>query len=219
MKHHQILSIAVGCGTLILVSGLLCAAAQTDKATIPAQPETLFNIIGNNQSAWALCIGKNHSKLDEICFKGPSGEKIKASMSGNYFPGYINEYSYVNDGSVFKLFAGSLFYKQNLPIPVIYSVNGKFIAGFGDSGPDEADLNTAVLKEFNKLPVGFQQGLREFYLFCTNAPSGVSDMADGLSSILGLGLGLKPYNVDKVIETNLDVVKAFKSEFNKCDPK
>ncbi len=182
-------------------------------------PETLIEMSANNQSAWVLCVGEDNQKFDEIYFKGPSGEKIKVIRSGSYFPGYITEYSYVNDGAEFKAFSSSIFYKQNLPVPVIYSVNGKFVAGFGDSGSSEAELVNAVVKEFNKLPMGFQQALREFYLFGDNATIGVSYMAAALSTPLGEGLGLKPYDGDEVIETNLDIVKAFKAEFNKCDPK
>jgi hypothetical protein len=218
-RHHQILSIAVGCGALILASGLLCAVTQTDKVAIPSQRETLIKISANNQIAWVLCFGKDPVRLDEIYFKGPSGEKIKVSMLRNFFPGYITEYSYVNDSSVLKSFVASGFPEQNLPIPVIYSMNGKLVAGLGDGGSREADLNTAFLKEFNKLPMGFQQGLRDLFLFGFKATPGVSRMADNLLSPLGDGLGLEPYNVDEVLETDLDVVKTFKSEFNKCDPK
>jgi hypothetical protein len=216
MKHHQILSLVFGFGALVFISILLCADTKKDSAAIPSKPETLISISANNQIAWFLCIGKDPHKLDEIFFKGPDGEKIKVSMLRNFFPGYITEFSYVNGTSVLKKFVASAFPEQNLPIPVIYNVNGKLVAGMGDGGSHEADLNNAFLKEFNNLPMGFQQGLRNLYLFGRNSTPGVISMIIALNS-LGDGLGLQPFNVSGLIETNLDIVKAFKSEFDKCD--
>ena len=99
--------------------------------------------------------------------------------------GYTVTFFHVDSKSIFKKFMSIIFYKQNLPLPVIYTVNGTIIAGIADGGAKEKDLQTAVQKEFDKLPVEFQQAMREFYLFCDKSTPGLLVLSAYLSNIFG----------------------------------
>jgi hypothetical protein len=183
-------------------------------ATLNSQ-ETLIAITANSQVAWVLCVGKNPTRLEEVYFKGPSNDRIKIkAQERNAFPGFVIEYSYINSTSILKKYVAYEFMNQGKPIPVIFSFNGTLVTGFGDSGSQESELNAASLKEFEKLPSGFQQALKDFYLFCNGTTPGVAELTHALGGMIENELGLKPYPImDEMIETDRTKIKVIKKEF------
>jgi hypothetical protein len=166
MKKKTIL---IGCGIFLAFASLLAVG-------ISALPPSgiLIEISGNGDFAQVLCFGKNTIIFDEVLFKGPSGSKIRVNMSKSKdrMSNTIT-YQHIDSKATFEIFMNTIFYKQNLPIPMIYTVNGTPIAGFADGGAKEKDLLNAMQKEFDKLPTGFREGLREFYLFCSKSTPGL----------------------------------------------
>lgn len=205
----------------MLFAGAIAAAvaapvgAQSARGVIPDSPETLIAITASNQVAWVLCIGKDPSRLEEVYFMGPANDKLRVSApERGAFPGFIIEYTSIGPESTLKKFVAYEFMNQGLPVPVIYSFNGKLVTGLGDGGGRERELDAASLKEFEKLPSGFQQALKDFYLFCNGTTPGVALLTEALGSLVENGLGLKPYPLDdEMIETDPTRKKLIKKEF------
>ncbi len=206
---------------MLLLAGAIVAAAiapigaQSSMGAIPGSPETLIAITANNQMAWVLCVGKDPSRLEEVYFKGPASDKLRVSApERGAFPGFVIEYTSIGPESTLKKFVAYEFMNKGLPVPVIYSFNGNLVPGLGDGGGREAELDAASLKEFEKLPSGFQQALKDFYLFCNGTTPGVSLLTEALGSLVENGLGLKPYPLDdEMIETDPACLKSIKREF------
>jgi hypothetical protein len=178
MKKKTIL---IGCGILLAFISLLAVGT-----TISPASGILIEISGNNEFAQALCFGKNPRVFDEVMFKGPSGSKIMASRSKDEDSfGLRFTFQHVDSKATLKIYMSTIFYDQNLPIPIIYIVNGTPIVGFGDGGAKEKDLLTAMQKEFEKLPAEFREALREFYLFTNKSNIGLLAMSSPLSCIFG----------------------------------
>jgi hypothetical protein len=207
MKHSILLSMVLCLATFMLVSGLM---GQDDAKTRKAMPPTLIELCGNGETAQALCFGKAPYLIDEILFKGPSGVKIKLTRSRGYFPGDSWDFVHIGGHSVFTQWGSPIFYEQNLPVPVIYVINGVYIAGLGDGGSQEHNLEIALNKEFDKLPVNFQQGLREMYLFCDKATIGVATSIGPLRQVFGK---LETYKVQEFFSIDPIYVKMFQEEF------
>ena len=200
-------SLIAVCGLFVLAMQPLSAqAASRYKGTV------FFEFRANGELAQVLCYQKNLVSFGEVLFKGPSGAKIRAiqTKDENFF-GHTIEFTFLPSRIEFKSTSSTIFYEQNLPIPVIYVVNGVAIAGIGDGGAREKELNEKVHKEFAKLPMEFQQGLREFYLYCTKSVIGLVGMAVILDSIFGKQM--EPYQTDKLINTNSYDIQAFEDEF------
>lgn len=199
---------------LIAACGLFLLALPT----LLAQPDSkykgviMFEFRANGELAQALCYQNSPASFGEVLFKGPSGAKIRAvETKDEEFFGYTIEFTHVPTRISFKRTFSLVFYEQDLPIPVIYTVKGVVIAGIGDGGPREKELNNAVQKEFAKLPAEFQQGLREFYLYCSKSVIGLAGMAASLNCIFGKQM--EPSPVDKMINTNTYDILAFEDEF------
>ncbi|MFA5261594.1 MAG: hypothetical protein WC450_10230 [Candidatus Omnitrophota bacterium] len=215
MKQHRNHLSMIAFLSFLPITCFSTLATQANNPTQSVQRETLIQITANNQVAQVLCFGNNPTKLDEIHFKGPGGDKIKVWVVRDYYPGYIFEFHHVGSASVFKSFTALGFSERGLPIPVINSFNGKIVAGLGDGGSRESDFHSESVKEFEKLDSGFQQALREFYLFCNETTPGVIFFTIPLITI-GEELGLKPYPImDEMIEPDQNTIKAFKLEFTK----
>jgi hypothetical protein len=183
----------------------------TDNAKIPsAMPPTLIELNANGETAQVLCFGKSPYIIEEILFKGPSGIKIKVTKSRTDFPGDTTDYTHVGGHSAFTQWGSVIFYEQSLPIPIIYVINGIYVAGLADDGPHWNDLKTAIRKEFEKLPTNFYQGLRELYLFCIKLASGVRTMVLPLAPIFE---NLEGYKVEEFYSVDPINVKAFQEEF------
>ncbi len=202
------LNLIFGCGIFLLIFHPLFAQSA------PKYPNgvVLFELSANGELAQALCFQKTFASFSEVLFKGPSGVKIRVveTKDDNFF-GYTTEFIHVATRIAFKSTLSTIFFEQNLPIPVIYTMNGVVIAGIGDNGPREKELVAAVQKEFAKLPMEFQQGLREFYLYCNKSIIGLAGMAATLNCIFGKQV--EPSPVDKMINTNHFDIQAFEDEF------
>ena len=190
---------------------LLPLITQTDP--IPPKTTVFFEIHANGELAQVLCFGKTPNSFDEVLFKGPSGVKIRATRSKDEAAmGNNTEFSQVGTHNSFKIFMNTIFFKQNLPLPMIYTLNGVNVAGIADRGAQEKELMTAVLKEFSNLPIDFQQGLREFYQYCEKSNMGLLTMSAPLNCIFGKQV--EPFHVDQIINTNSLDVQNFQTEFN-----
>lgn len=202
-------------GAILLFAMVVCLDAQATKEATKNPVETLIEITANGQTAWVLRIGKVAGGPKEVYFKGPGHDRIKVmATERNPFPGFIIEFSYINSRSTLKKFIAYEFGRQGKIIPVIYSFNGELVTGFGDGASQEAEFEAASLKEFKKLPSGFQQALQDFYLFCNDSASGVDILAVSLGSLIENALGLKPYPVmGERIETDQTVIRSIKKEF------
>lgn len=200
---------------LLLFAMLIGVNAQTTKEAARNPVETLFEITANGQTAWVLRVGKVAGGTKEVYFKGPGHDKIMVmATERNPFPGFIIEFSYINSRATLKHFLAYEFGRQGKIIPAIYSFNGELVTGFGDGASQEAELDAACMKEFKKLPPGFQQALQDFYLFGNESTTGVDLLAVSLGSLIENGLGLKPYPVvDVRIETDQVVIRSIKKEF------
>lgn len=198
---------------------LSLSAMGASHVTAEDAPKSLTMILfkANGQTAEALLLGDPPYELtpDVVFFRGPSGTKIRASRSGQFVPAMTWEFAEVGGRGAFRYFLSSVFYKQDLPIPVIYELNGVTIAGLGDSGARERQLHTAVRKEFKKLPASFQQGLREFYLFCGAATPAVVWPASVLEGVLSDDEDLKPYSVEQQMDNDPKDVEAFQEEMTR----
>lgn len=216
IRHLETLCVVIGCGILFSNPGSGYAdPANGGEFVISSPTGLLFDISANGELGQALCFGKKPWVLDEVWFKGPSGVKIrvKASKDENSL-GNTTEFSHACVNSVFKVFMSTVFYEKNLPIPVIYTINGVVIAGLGDGGSKEKDLTAAVQKEFASLPGEFRQGLREFHAYSGMFNKGLFTMAASLSCIFGRHP--EAYRVEYMVNTNPLDIQEFKSEF-KCD--
>jgi hypothetical protein len=174
-----------------------------------------YEFSSNGELARVLCFQKTFASFSEVLFKGPSGVKIRVThaQDENFF-GQTTEFMHVDTRIAFKSTTSTIFYKQNLPIPTIYTVNGVVIAGIGDGGAREKELFALVQKEFGKLPLEFQQGLREFYQYCANSVPALVVFSAPLGIIFYKQV--EPFHTDKMINTNPFDIRAFQDEF-KCE--
>ncbi len=202
-------------GVTLLVVMSACLDAQTKKEVTRNPGETLIEITANGQIAWVLIVRSDAGRSKEIFFKGPTHDRIKVTApERSPFPGVVVDYSYINSRATLKKFVAYEFASQGKIIPVIYSFNGKLVTGFGDSASQEAELDAASLKEFKKLPPGFQQALQDFYLFCDGSSSGVDTLTVALGSLIENGFGLKPYPImNERTETDQSMIELIKKEF------
>lgn len=205
--------IIVGCVLLFFAFGFLFAETVNTGPTTVASPGVLFEIVANGEMALALCFEKTPNTFNEVLFKGPSGIKIRATYKKDENAmGFTTEFSHVGGHSSFKVFMNMIFYEQNLPIPGIYTVNGVVIAGIGDGGEREREMQIAVKKEYNKLPNDFQQGLRELYSYGAKSNIGLMTLVAPLRFIIGDQV--EPFHVDQLIDRDPLAAQALQMEFN-----
>ncbi len=205
--------VIIGCGLLFFAFGFLFAQTVNTGPSVAASPGELFEIVANGEMAVALCFGKPYKGFDEVLFKGPSGIKIRVTNSKeNDLKTHTVEFSLVGGHAVYKISMSTLFYEQNLPIPTVVTINGVVICGLGDNGEREKELQTAVQKEYNKLPNDFQQGLREFYQYCAKSSIELSTIS--VSLLFVLGSKFEPFHVDEVIDRDPLAIQALQKEFN-----
>jgi hypothetical protein len=204
----------IGACILSLFALGFLSSTTTPSRTFKPTPGVLFEIVANGEMAVALCYKRNSTSVfDEVLFKGPSGIKIRATqMNDANFMGNTTEFSHVGGKSSYKRSLATIFFKQNLPIPAIYTINGTVIPGIGDSGIEEAKLQEAVQKEYGKLPNDFQQGLREFYTYCARSNIGLSTISAPLR--FAIGEQVEPFHVNQLINTDPLDIKAIETEFN-----
>jgi hypothetical protein len=158
---------------------------------IPGAPRLFQLTADNGQAAQLLVTGGDKWSIGILLFRDPWNAKIRIDQKQE-FGGRVTSYTTVDGKTSLRYFAGTLFYKQKLPIPVIYDINGKQIAGLGDGGSQERELRRKSRDEFKSLPPDFQAALLNLCLFgldaglepldiaCVTVQSIVTDQPDAL---------------------------------------
>ena len=74
-------------------------------------------------------------------------------------------------------YIGTNFYENQLPLPVMYDINGVCIVGFSTTRPDLLEhsklVENVIRENVSKLPSEFIEGLKDFYRFGNKSLPGV----------------------------------------------
>ncbi len=133
-------------------------------------------------------------------------------MSGGT-PGYTQTFTDIKNGAVFSYYVSRGCTSPDQSVSVKYNVNGTKInrsVKLNDNGASQKALNAAVKTAFATLPGKFQNGLKEIYLFCSNATPCLSFPAKALHAIKVS----TPYTVQQFIDKRPGKVDAFMADLN-----
>ncbi|MBD3359074.1 MAG: hypothetical protein GF363_18125 [Chitinivibrionales bacterium] len=147
--------------------------------SLPPSPKGLLYLSNGNQKALMICVGQNPSNIKEIFFKSPSGVAIRGRVSDNLLNGSLFEFFYSTGNQIYffkHLISISHASYGLLLVPLCSNINGKIIAGFYSTEGEqnqENSYNTQVTEDINRLPLRFQEGLRDLLLFGDKSLNGI----------------------------------------------
>lgn len=121
-------------------------------------------------------------------FRDPSGRVLSIENDLKVFPG--STLRFAQGKQELQIFTSMLFYEQKQPLPVIYVINGEYVAGI-----DGNDLMERAKKEFHRAPEEFRNLLMNFYLFAEKGIPDLGPPSAAIETLLYDGTGeLKAYD-------------------------
>jgi len=177
----------------LVISLRLSAADEAKPAARASNAPSLYEVSAENgQVAYVQA-----SADGRVCiFRDPTGNRLNVENDGTYFPGFTITFSQPGSRSSVRVFGSLIFHEQKQPMPMIYDIAGKYVAGIGDGAELEKDMVKRMRSQYNKLPDRFKETMLSFYLFGDKGPDEFGPSSAAVEEMVNQGPGvIKSYEV------------------------